>query len=163
MPDQDEPVVAYLAQRVEALEAEIARLTAAGGGEQPGLIVKDDGGQRLVFGWWYQSHGADGTQWVDYSGDVVDDPEEIEKTAYKFMVDRRTGDVMHEGRPVATVVESAVFTPDKLAKMKVPEGVMPTGWWGGMKVHDDGVWDGVRSGRFSSFSIGGKGRRKSLG
>lgn len=122
-------------------------------------IAKFNDEQQIVFGWAYVSHMPDGTQVFDFSGDFIEDPGVIEKAAYQYVMDSRSGDVMHNGKVVATLVESMVFTPDKVEKMGLPEGTCPTGWWIGMKVLDRTVWADVKKGRWKAFSIGGTGVR----
>ncbi len=122
-------------------------------------IAKLDVDERMVFGWAYVSHLPDGTQVYDWSGDFVEDPTVVEKAAYAYVLDSRSGDVMHQGEVVAQLVESMVFTPEKVQKMGLPDGMCPTGWWIGMKVLDDKVWADVKKGRWRAFSIGGTGVR----
>lgn len=125
-------------------------------------IVKVDEEKRLVFGFAYVSHDAGGQLQVDKSGDFVDDPEELEKTAYQFVLHSRDGGDFHQRKGVSTLVESVVFTPEKVEKMGLPPGVAPTAWWVGYRVHDDEVWANVRKGLYTSFSIHGKGVRKEV-
>ena len=128
--------------------------------ELEGDIVKVDTDHGLVFGWAYVSKDNDGTVIVDSQEDYVDDDWELEKSAYDYVVTSRDGSDTHLIRGVATLVESVVFTPDKLEKMGLPPGSMPTGWWVGMKVNSPAILEKVRSGEYTSFSIGGKGIRK---
>lgn len=116
----------------------------------------------MVFGWAYQSKAPDGTVYVDKQGDFIDDDTELEKAAYDFVLDHRTGDVMHDGVAIASIVESVVFTDEKLAKMGVPTGILPTGWWVGFKVHDDTTWKLVKKRHLRAFSIGGRGIRQKV-
>lgn len=128
----------------------------------PGKIAKVDEDQRLVFGWAYIAADKDGTVIIDKQGDFIDDPEELAKAAYDFVLESREGDLMHTEIPVSRLVESIVFTPEKLEKMGVPEGTMPTGWWVGFYVDDDDVWAGVKKGTWGAFSIGGQGVREKV-
>lgn len=114
----------------------------------------------MIFGWAYISKTADGTVLIDKQGDFIDDDEELEKMAYDFVVDFGTGDVMHNEQTVAKVVESVVFTDEKVAKMGLDSGSMPTGWWVGFRVTDDDVWGLVKKGKLKDFSIGGRGIRE---
>ena len=120
-------------------------------------IAKIDEEQRVVYGWAYQSHDREGNQVVDISGDIIDDPEQINKAAHRFVLDARNGDVTHDKEVVARLVESVVFDSEKIEKMGVSGA--PTGWWVGFKVEDDDVWGRVKTGELSSFSVGGKGKR----
>jgi hypothetical protein len=131
-------------------------------------FCKRDDEQRLVFGWLYVSKKADGTQVVDHSGEVIS-TETLEKASYGFVLDARTGGLMHRkdehGNPyaVARLAEAVVFTPEKRAAMGIPEGSVPDGMWVGFKVDDDEAWQGIKSGKYKMLSLGGKALRRSAG
>lgn len=125
-------------------------------------IEKLDDEQQNMFGWFYKSHHPDGTLFLDRQQDFCDDVDVLEKTAYDFVLTSREGDVMHLEVPVSDMIESMVFTPEKLEKMGVPEGILPTGWWGGFHVNDQSVWEDVKKGKYSMFSIGGTGVREKV-
>jgi len=55
-----------------------------------------------------------------------------------------------------------MVTPEKLQKMGLPEGSLPIGWWVGYKISDQDVWEGVKKGKYTQFSVHGKGRRTIL-
>jgi hypothetical protein len=55
-----------------------------------------------------------------------------------------------------------VFTPEKIEALGIPDGVLPTGWWTGWKVHNEDSWDDIKTGRATSFSIHGTGLRKAV-
>lgn len=95
---------------------------------------------------------------MDKSGDFVDQIEEIEKTAVRFMLSSRNTDVGHANVKTGSIVESMVFTPEKIEKMGIPAGVVPSGWWIGTKV-DDATWADYKAGRLTAFSVHGKGLR----
>jgi hypothetical protein len=125
-------------------------------------VLKLDEDRRLVFGWAYRATNPDGSLRIDKQGDFIDDPAELEDMAYHFALESRLGDEMHYDVPVADLVESMAFTPEKLAKMGVPDGTLPMAWWVGFKVRDDRVWQEVKSGRYKGFSVGGSGHREYL-
>lgn len=127
-----------------------------------GEIKKIEEDQRLVFGWAYVTHDKNGTVNVDKSGDFVDAVEEIEKSAYDFVLRSRNGDANHDSKVVSTLVESIVFTPEKIEKMGLDTGSVPLGWWVGFKINDDDAWARVKKGELRSFSIGGRGTRKKV-
>ncbi len=135
-------------------------------GQRSLVISKVDEKRRLAIGWAYIASTPDGGVVVYNTGDVVDDPVELEKAAYRFVRDARRGGEMHQtqdGVPiqVADMVESFVTTPDKIMKMGIDPNGVPVGWWVGWKVNDNKVWDKVMDGTYGSFSIHGKGRRHS--
>jgi hypothetical protein len=125
-------------------------------------IAKLDTDHRLVFGWAYISRTPSGEVVIDKQGDFIDNDWELEKAAYDFVVDSRSGDVLHNQKKVATLVESVVFTPEKLEKMGLDPGTMPTGWWIGMKVEDDEAWKLVKEDRLRMWSVGGRGTREEI-
>ena len=126
-----------------------------------GQIVKTDDDKNLVFGWANIAVNKSGQVLVDRQGDFIDDPWELEKAAYDYMLHARDGGEVHLSKGVATCVESMVFTPEKIAAMGITEGILPqAGWWAGFKVHKDDVYKGVRDGYYAMFSIHGGGLRK---
>jgi hypothetical protein len=126
-----------------------------------GEISKVDNDQRLVFGWASVGIRKDGQVIIDKQRDFIDDPAEIEKAAYNFVLHSRDGGEMHIRKGVSTLVESFVITPEKRVAMGIPDGVLPkAAWWTGWKVHDEDVWKGVKSGKYKMFSVHGKGQRK---
>lgn len=122
---------------------------------------KVDSDKRQVFGWCSLSK-KDGQDVVDLQGDIIP-IEEIEKSAYDYVLTSRKGGNQHERegegpRHVGNVIESMVFTPEKIEKMGLP-GDFPQGWWIGMKIEDEETWQQVKSGERAGFSVHGAGRR----
>ena len=66
---------------------------------------------------------------------------------------------MHERGDCATLDQSVVFTEEKMIAMGIPEGTLPVGWWIGFLVTDDDVWEKVKDGTYSMFSIEGEAER----
>lgn len=133
-----------------------------------GTILKSDDDRRLAFGWAYTSHDKDGRVVVDKSGEFIDDVRELEEAGYGFVKGSRTAGWMHsrdaQDNPikVGELIESIVFTPEKIAKMGIPEGIIPQGaWWVGFHV-DEAKWPDVKSGKVASFSISGKAIKKAV-
>lgn len=91
---------------------------------------------------------------VDLQGDRIY-LEDLEKAAYEYVEFSREGDEMHTEEVKARLVESFVVTPEKLAKMGLPEDSLPLGWWIGMRVLDDDAFAKVKDGTYRMFSIGG--------
>jgi hypothetical protein len=121
-------------------------------------VLKSDDEKRLVFGWASVAVRVTGEEIVDWQEDVVEIGE-LEAAAYDFTADFGTAGEMHERGGVGRLVESAVFTKEKAAAMGIPDGYMPQGWWVGFRITDDEVWEKVKSGEYSMFSIEGKARR----
>lgn len=128
--------------------------------EATGTISKIDEERRNIFGWAYVSHDADGNVNVDKSGEFVDDTWELEKAAYNFVVKSRSGDFDHTNLKSSEMIESMVFTPEKIEKMGLPAGIMPTGWWVGFHFEDEKDWEEAK--KRPAFSIHGKGQRKEV-
>jgi hypothetical protein len=134
-----------------------------------GEFSKFDMDKRQVFGW-ASVVEINGEPVIDRQGDYIE-AEEIEKAAYNYVVKSRKGGDMHrrehheEGeRPfhASDMIESFMVTPEKLEKMGLPAGSLPTGWWVGYQVNDEATWDLVKKGHRTGFSIHGKGKRKDL-
>ena len=94
----------------------------------------------------------------DWQGDIIE-PEELERAAYDYVRLYRDGGEMHERGGVAELVESVVFTEDKMRAMGIPESTLPVGWLIGFRVTDPDVWEKVRDGTYSMFSIEGEAER----
>jgi len=125
-------------------------------------IIKFDNDQRLVFGWANIIKDEDGEVYVDSQGDFIDDIGELEKAAYDYVLHSRNGAEMHINQNVARVVESFVVTPDKLEALGLvsKSDNIPAGWWIGFKVDNDDVWEKVKDGSYTGFSVHGKGKRE---
>ena len=83
----------------------------------------------------------------------------MENAAYRFVELYREGGEMHERGGAAVLVESVVFTAEKMVAIGIPVGTLPIGWWIGFKVTDDDVWEKVKDGTYSMFSIEGTAER----
>lgn len=121
-------------------------------------IIKSNDERMLAFGWASVSMRVDGEIIEDWQQDIVE-PEELENAAYNFVELYREGGEMHERGGAAILIESVVFTEEKMQAMGIPIGTLPIGWWIGFKVLDKGVWNKVRDGTYSMFSIEGEAER----
>ncbi len=121
-------------------------------------IMKSDNDKMLAFGWANVSMRADGEVIEDWQKDIVE-PEELENAAYSFVELYREGGEMHERGGAAVLIESVVFTEEKMKVMGIPENTLPVGWWIGFKVLDEDVWEKVKDGTYSMFSIEGEAQR----
>lgn len=124
-------------------------------------IAKSDDEKMLAFGWANISIRSDGEVIEDWQEDIIE-PADLENAAYEFVRLYREGGEMHERGGVATLVESVVFTEEKCKAMGIPEGTLPVGWWIGFKVLDKDVWEKVKDGTYSMFSIEGEAERKEV-
>ncbi len=137
-----------------------------------GEIAKVDVDKRQVFGWCSISE-MDGVPYVDLQGDFIP-VEEIEKSAYRYVLESRKGGDMHarvrkglttnfdEPKHTGDLIESFVVTPEKLEVMGLDRNAMPHGWWVGYKINDDEQWAMVKSGERSGFSLHGVGSRRDM-
>jgi hypothetical protein len=120
-------------------------------------VTKLDEDQRLVFGWASVIENEDGTPLEDLQGDTIA-ADELEKAAYRFVLDSRKAGEMHERTEgIGRLVESFVVTPEKADALGLAKR---SGWWVGFKIDDDSTWAEVKKGNFRMFSIGGRAVRE---
>lgn len=126
-------------------------------------IMKTDDDKRLIFGWASVAITKSGEQVVDHQNDIID-PADLEEAVYKYVLDFRDGGEEHipSLRKKARMVESCMFTKEKMNAMGIPEGVVPEGWWIGFYVDDDDAWEKVKNGTYRMFSVEGKGVREAV-
>ncbi len=121
-------------------------------------IAKSDDATHLAVGWANVAIRADGEEIEDWQEDIIE-PEELENAAYQYGLLYREGGEMHERGGAAVLVESVVFTEEKMQAMGIPAGTLPIGWWIGFKVTDEDVWEKVKDGTYPMFSIEGEAER----
>ena len=121
-------------------------------------IMKSDDEKMLAFGWANVSMRVDGKLIEDWQGDIIE-PEELETAAYEYVRLYGDGGEMHERGGVAVLIESVVFTEEKMQAMGISAGTLPVGWWIGFKVTDKDVWEKVKNGTYPMFSIEGEAER----
>lgn len=118
-------------------------------------IAKADEPARNIFGW-ASVIVKDGAEVEDHQGDRIR-PAELEKAAYDYVLDWRESGDMHDKGPVrGRVIESMVFTDEKLEALGIEKGSVDTGWWLGVHFDDVELFDKVRSGERPAFSIEGQ-------
>ena len=127
-----------------------------------GEISKVNQDKQQVFGWASITE-INGEPVIDLQGDYIH-IDEVEKSAYDYVVKSRHGGDMHardgeKPKVIGTMIESMVVTPEKREQMGLPD-TMPTGWWVGFQVEDPDVWQMVKSGERTGFSIHGRGMRE---
>ena len=132
-------------------------------GESIFSIYKADEDKRLIFGWASVSIRVDGNQVLDLQKDLID-PEDLEEAAYAYVLEFRDSGEEHIAtmRKKGRLVESVVFTKEKMRAMGIPEGIVPEGWWIGFYIDDDEAWQKVKNGTYQMFSIEGQGIRKEV-
>lgn len=121
-------------------------------------IKKSDDEKMQAFGWANVSIMENGETLEDWQGDIVE-PDELESAAYDFVRFYREGGEMHERGGAATLIESVMFTKEKMQALGIPEGTLPVGWWIGFQVTDPEVWEKIKDGTYPMFSIEGEAER----
>ena len=79
-------------------------------------ITKKDDEKQYAFGWAKIAVTVDGEQLVDRQEDLVAS-EDLEETAYKFVEFYREAGEMHERGGAGILIESIVFTAEKMRVM----------------------------------------------
>jgi len=152
-------------------------------------IQKLDSERQMAFGWANVFLTTDDDPIVDSHGDTIDTAEAIaaiEDAVYQYTLDSRSGDDSHVNFGVARLVETMVFTDEKLAAIATHSAAMqaaedadadrllllarqnfdklqeviPDGWWVGFKIDDPDAWAKVKDGSLSMFSIVGRAERR---
>jgi len=117
-----------------------------------GQIVKQLDEERLAFGWAYVAT-VKGEVSLDHSGEFIR-PELLAKAATNFMLSMRTAKRMHSGESIGEVIHSMPLTNDVAKALGIQSD--REGWIIAIKVHDEQVWQAVKSGKLAAFSIGGR-------
>ena len=124
-------------------------------------VVKSDGEKGQVFGFAMFSEDPDNPGYfhIDKQDDFIT-PEDLEDAVYDFVLDSRDGGVMHVTKGDATLIESVVFTPEKLEAMGLEKNAMPNGaWWLGFAVHNEEARELIKQDKLQAFSIEGVAQR----
>lgn len=117
-------------------------------------IAKIDDERQVAFGWAYQYEKGDGERIVDHSGEFIKG-DDLEDAAYVFNLNFREGDEVHTEDVKAHLIESVVFTPEKLEALGLAKDALPHGWWTGWYIPDAKVFGKVKDGTYAMLSIGG--------
>lgn len=117
-------------------------------------IWKSDDERRQVFGWASVAVRVDGTMVCDADQDIIE-PEVLEEAVYEYVAEYGTAGEMHQKAHVGTLIESVVFTKEKALALGIPTDLLPQGWWVGFQITDPQVWQKVKDGTYSMFSIEG--------
>ena len=111
--------------------------------------------EQLVFGWASVAKDAKGNRPLDWHGDLID-AEDLEVAVYDFVLNFRESNEMHKANSTnGKLVESIMFTKEKMKAMGIPDGIVPEGWWCGFKIEDREVYMKVKTGLYKMFSIEG--------
>lgn len=126
---------------------------------RPNFFIKNyDEDKRQVFGWASVAVRVGGEVVVDYQEDIIE-IDELEQAAYAYTANFGTAGEMHKRGNVGHLIESLVFTKEKSAALGIPPDVLPEGWWVGYHINDDEVWEKIKNGTYTMFSIEGSAQR----
>lgn len=115
--------------------------------------------QQLVFGWANVTLQEDGTTPFDWQGDIIA-TDVLEAAAYNYVLQHGLANQQHEwGTECGWLVESMMFTKDKMLALGIPEGTVPEGWFVGFYIPDPDVYKKVKNGEYNMFSIEGTAMR----
>ena len=123
----------------------------------PEPVLKFDDERRLVYGW-ASVISKNGTPIIDRQGDVLNS-DDLREAVHDFMKHRTAGD-MHGELGIGEVVESFVLDANVQKSLGIDLGM--EGWYVGVHVPNDAVWDKVRKGEYKAFSIGGTAVREAI-
>lgn len=140
------------------IDAAISAILEAQTEKRAAKIMKMDDEARIVWGW-ASVVSINEKPLVDRQGDIIS-PEVMTKAADRFMADVRTAKAMHAGDKIGEVIHSFPITKALGEALGVYSEL--EGWIVAMKVHDDEVWNMVKSGELAAFSIGGMGKRNAV-
>ena len=121
-------------------------------------VKKSREDSQYVFGWANIARNADGSIPLDWQGDVVP-VDVLEQAAYDFCLNYRATGEMHQGTQKGDMIESVMFTKEKMAALGIPEGTLPEGWWVGFHIPDPDVFAKIKNGEYRMFSIQGQAKR----
>ena len=133
------------------------------GGQVNFEVKKSVDDKNQVFGWANVAEDEQGNLLEDYQGDSITS-EELEKTAYDYVLKFRDAGERHNPalRKKGKMIESIVFTKEKLQALGLPEDSLPCGWWVGFQITDDNTWEKIKKGEYNMFSIEGTGQRETV-
>ncbi len=119
----------------------------------------DDIDQQIVFGFASVALNKDGTAPYDLEGDIIS-PEELEAAAYNFVLNNGRVNQSHQwDTDCGWLVESIMFTKEKMDALGIPEGTLPEAWFVGFYIPDPTVYKKVKDGEYNMFSIEGYAQR----
>ena len=114
---------------------------------------------QLVFGWANVTVNEDGTLPEDFEGDAIDTAE-LESAAYNYVLNKGLANQSHmPGTDCGYLVESMMFTTEKMNVLGIPSGTIPEGWFVGFYIPDPEVYQKVKDGTYNMFSIEAAARR----
>jgi hypothetical protein len=123
-------------------------------------ILKVDQEHRMVYGFATVSDKA-GEPYFDNQGDHVS-VNTIRKAWHDYVATPRLGGVNHERTDGGSLVEGLIIDDSVAEALSKALNKGYRGLFVGYHATDDKVWDGVKKGDFTGFSIAGKGKRRKV-
>jgi len=122
-------------------------------------LIKNDE-NHLLFGWAYVAQTINGEQVYDHSGEHVrkEDFQDLEMATYIFNIAYRQSDIRHDCIAKGYLVDSMVFTKEKIEAMKKSGhlvGDIAQGVWMGYWFPEDKDWEIIKSMKAPMFSLYG--------
>lgn len=119
-------------------------------------IIKVDEDQRIIFGWASVTTHK-GEHVVDLQGDVIR-TDTLHKAVNEFMKGVRVGKLLHQGDQVGEIIHSFPMSKEICEALEIQSD--KEGWITGYYVTDDTLWDAVKAGDYTEFSIGGRAKKE---
>ena len=124
-------------------------------------ITKTDDSTQCVFGWASVAVTKTGETLVDLQGDTID-IYDLEEAFQDYVTSSRALNFAHAGAQRGTLVECMVFTPEKIAALGIPEGVLPLGALVTYHLPDPDDYAQAKAEGLLMFSIEGTGVREAV-
>jgi hypothetical protein len=150
--DDDDEMEVSEDRMMEALRVVVETILDTKKNYVEGKILKVDDEQRIIYGWASVSTYK-GDLIVDKQGDIIE-MDTLEKAVNGFMEHVRVGKTMHVGEQTGVIIHSFPVSKQICEALGIQSDT--EGWIVGYKVYDDATWEGVKSGKYASFSIGGR-------
>jgi len=124
---------------------------------EPETMLKSDS-NNCLFGWAYLAIDKDGNQQIDHSGEFVKEEnfEDLELATYAYNLAFREADTQHDMVAKGYLIESVVFTKEKMKAMGIPEGILPQAVWLGFHFPSDNDYNEICKMSKPMFSLFGK-------
>jgi hypothetical protein len=122
-------------------------------------MIKDES-QHILFGWAYVAKTIDGKQVVDHSGEFIKEEniEDLAMATYAFNLAYRDADLRHSNVDKGILIESVVYTKEKIEAMKKSGhliGDISQGVWMGFYFPEDNDWNEIKKMKKPMFSLYG--------
>lgn len=118
--------------------------------------------QHLIFGWANVTVNSDGSLPFDWEGDIIP-TSVLEDGAYNYVLNFGTAGQRHlPDTECGYLVESMMFTKEKMSALGIPDGAVNEGWWIGFYVPSTEIFQKVKDKTYNMFSIQGSYMKQAL-